>query len=270
MYIRNEKWQIPEYTQNVFYERKAKYCLLIPVFNEGGRFQSQIKKMKDLHIFEMIDVIVLDAGSTDGSTDPNMLSEIGFRALCIRKGNGRYSTDLRMGYAWAIEQGYEGFITVDGNDKDGTQAVPAFIEKLNDEYDYIQGSRYIRGGEGINTPISRHLALKLINQPIMTMCAGQNLTDTTNGFRAYSKKFLLDECVQPFRDIFYGYELIYYLPVTACKNNFKVCEIPVVRKYPDNGEVPSKVGGIKGNIYQMSILWHTICKNYNVKKKTLK
>lgn len=125
--------------------------------------------MKDLHIFEMIDVVVLDAGSTDGSTDRNMLSEAGFRALCIRKGTGRYSTDLRMDYAWAIEQGYEGFITVDGNDKDGTQAVPAFIEKLNGGYDYIQGSRYIKGGEGINTPISRHLALKLINEPIMTI-----------------------------------------------------------------------------------------------------
>lgn len=168
-----------------------------------------------------------------------------------------------MGYYWAIKKGYSGFITVDGNDKDDTRAIPDFIKKLDDGYDYIQGSRYVPGGRAIHTPFIRHWALKLINEPIMSICARKHLTDTTNGFRAYSLKFLLDDKVLPFRNVFFGYELIYYLPVRACRLGFRVVEIPVTRAYPKKGKTPTKVGGIKGNIYQLSILWKIIWNFYN-------
>ena len=253
--------QIPEFTETVFFNKKNKYALLIPLFNEGERYFEQVEKMKNNNIFSIVDVIVCDAGSTDGTTDISFLKENGHRALLTRKGKGRYSTDLRMGYFWALQQEYEGIISVDGNNKDDTCAVPNFIQKLNEGYDYIQGSRYVKGGKAINTPFIRHWALKLINEPIMTLCAGKHLSDTTNGFRAYSKKFLEDDRVLPFREIFWGYELIYYLPIRACRLGFKTIEIPVTRAYP-KGEVPSKVGGIKGNIYQLSILHHCIWNHY--------
>lgn len=257
---------VPIYDEKIFKEKKTKYCLLIPLFNEGKRYFRQVKKMQVNNVFDKVDVIICDAGSTDGTTDSTFLKDSGHRALLTRKGNGRYSTDLRMGYYWAIMQGYEGFITVDGNDKDGTEAIDNFIKALDEGYDYIQGSRYVEGGIEINTPFIRKAALKLINEPVMSLCAHKHLTDTTNGFRAYSKKFLMDERVLPFRDIFWGYELIYYLPIKACTLGFKICEVPVVRAYP-KGEVPSKVGGIKGNIYQLSILWHCIWKHYEPDSK---
>lgn len=259
---KNKVESVPEFIANVFAEKRSKYCLLIPLFNEGNRYLNQVKKMQKNGIFEKVDIIICDAGSTDGTTDPEYLEKTGHRVLLTRKGNGRYSTDMRMGYYWALEEGYEGVISVDGNDKDSTEAVDLFIQKLDEGYDYIQGSRFIKGGKEINTPISRYIAMKLINEPIMSFCAGKHLSDTTNGFRAYSKRFLKDENVLPFRDIFYGYEIIYYLPIRACRMGFNVCEIPVTRAYP-KGEVPSKVGGIRGNIYQMSILYHCIFKHYN-------
>ena len=77
-----------------------------------------------------MDVIICDAGSTDGSTDYEYLINANISTLLVRKGFGKYSTDIRMGYYWAMQNGYEGFITVDGNDKDDTNAVPLFIEKL--------------------------------------------------------------------------------------------------------------------------------------------
>lgn len=257
---------IPQFTETVFFEKKTKYCLLIPLLNEGDRYFSQVKKMQEIGLFRKIDVIICDAGSKDGTTDFKFLESSGHRALLVRKGKGRYSTDLKMGYYWAIQQGYEGFISVDGNDKDGTEAIDLFIKKLDEGFDYIQGSRYVRGGVEENTPIIRKMALKVINEPIMTWCARRHLTDTTNGFRAYSKKFMTNEEVLPFRDCFWGYELIYYLPIRACRRGFKVCEIPVYRGYP-KGEVPSKVGGLKGNLYQLSILYHCIWKHYNPESK---
>lgn len=255
--------QVPEFTSQVFREKRTKYCLLIPLFNEGQRYFEQVEKMQKAGVFDLADVIICDAGSKDGTTDPEFLTKTGHRALLTRHGKGRQSTDIRMGYWWAVQEGYEGFITVDGNNKDGVDALHLFIEKLDEGYDYIQGSRFMKGGQAINTPFSRYWALKLINEPVMTFCARRHLTDTTNGFRAYSRKFLLDPRILPFRNVFYGYELIYYLPVRACRLGFKVTEVPVLRAYPGNGEVPSKIGGIRGNIYQLSILWHTILSHYN-------
>ncbi len=256
---------IPEFKQEVFVPKKSKYCMLIPLFNEGERFKAQTQKMKQQGVFDIVDVVICDAGSSDGACEPEYLEQNGYRAKLTRIGNGRYSTDIKMGYYWAIEQGYDGFITVDGNDKDDTTATKDFVKALDDGFDYVQGSRFIKGGKGINTPFVRHVAMRFINEPIMSICSKRHLTDTTNGFRAYSNKFLTDERVEPFREVFYGYELIYYLPVTACSLKFRVTEIPVTRAYPDNGEVPSKIGGIKGNIYQLSILWKIITKQYNVK-----
>ena len=260
------KFSVPEFEQTVFFSKKNKYCLLIPLFNEGVRYFSQVNKMQAHGIFQKVDVVICDAGSKDGTTDHKFLRETGHRALLIRKGNGRYSTDLKMGYYWALKEGYDGFISVDGNDKDGTDAIDLFIRKLDEGFDYIQGSRFIDGGVEVNTPFIRKIALKLINEPVMTVCAHHHLTDTTNGFRAYSRKFLEDEAVLPFRECFWGYELIYYLPIRACRKGFKVCEVPVFRGYP-KGETPSKVGGIKGNLYQLSILYHCILEHYNPDSK---
>jgi hypothetical protein len=79
----------------------------------------------------------------------DFLTEAGFVALLIRCGEGRYSTDIRMGYSWALEQGYLGVITVDGTNRDGTEAIPLFPEKSDAGYCYIQGLCYIEVGENM-------------------------------------------------------------------------------------------------------------------------
>jgi dolichol-phosphate mannosyltransferase len=257
---------MPPYDAYIFKEKRTQYCLLIPVFNEGKRFLSQIEKMKANKIFNKIDVIVCDAGSKDGSTDHVTLKDAGFTALLVRRGFGRYSTDIRMGYGWALEMGYEGFITVDGNDKDDTSAVSLFIEKLDKGYDYIQGSRYIKGGKAVNTPFIRHWAIKMIMVPIMSISARRHLTDSSNGFRAYSRKFLLDERVLVFRDSFNHHELIYYLPPRACRLGFNVTEVPVIRAYPSGSEVPSHAS-MHDNIATMVLLFKGLYGGLNPRKQ---
>lgn len=230
---------LPEFSETVFRSKRTKYCLLIPNFNEKKNLTSQIGKMQKQRIFDLIDVVLCDAGSTDGSADPEMLGASGFAALLVRHGPGRYSTDIRMGFGWAYLQGYEGVITVDCNDKDDTSAMPDFIAKLDAGYDYIQGSRFVPGGHHENTPPVRYWAIKLMMVPLMSLGAHRYLTDSSNGFRAYSMKFLTDERVNPFREVFFRHELVYYLPSVACRLKFKVIEIPVTRNYPPTGEVPT-------------------------------
>ena len=136
---------------------------------------------------------------------------------------------MRMALAYTLERGYEGVVVMDGNNKDDPAAVPAFLQLLTVGYDHIQGSRYVPGGKAIHTPWSRHLALKCLHAPLLSLAAGFRYTDTTNGFRAYSRRLLLDERVAPFRDVFSGYELHYYLAIRAARLRFHVCETPVTR-----------------------------------------
>ena len=96
----------------------------------------------------------------------------------------------------------------------------------------MQGSRFIPGGISENLPFSRWVGVKFIHSPLITLASRFRYTDTTNGFRAYSAKFLADPRVAAFRDIFVGYELHYYLAIRAARLGFRVTEIPVARRYP--------------------------------------
>ena len=168
-----------------------------------------------------------------------------------------------MGFYYAIQRGYEGIITIDGNNKDSIEDVPKFIEKLEQGYDFVQGSRFIKGGKAINTPIIRLLSVKFIHAPIISITAKRKYTDTTNAFRAYSKRYLEHPEVKPFRDIFITYELLAYLSVRADQLGLKTCEIPVRREYPTKGKTPTKISFFKGNFELLKILIKNMLKKYN-------
>lgn len=237
-------WELPEAESLVFAPKAARYALVIPVINEGERIRTQLDRIAQLH--PSVDVVIADGGSTDGSLDADFLSSRGVRALLTKRGPGRLSAQLRMAYAWVLDQGYDGVITVDGNGKDGMEAIPDFIAALDEDWDYVQGSRYIRGGVAINTPLERTIGGRLIHAPVATLASGRRFTDTTNGFRAYSRRFLEHPDVKPFRGIFSNYNLLFYLSVRAGQLDLKCKEIPVSRAYPANEKTPTKIAGWRG------------------------
>lgn len=259
----NNQWIVPNYSVIEIKKKQTKYCLCIPVINEGKKIKKQLERAKKNLIDKKIDIIICDGGSSDGSLEIAFLKKMGVSVLLTKKDLGKLSAQLRMGYAYALERGYEGIITVDGNGKDNIEAVPNFIKELNDGYDMIQGSRYLPGGKAINTPKLRHIAVKLLHIPIISMAAKFKYTDTTNGYRGYSKQYLLDNRVQPFREIFDTYELLAYLSVRGPQLGLKTKEIPVERVYPVKGKVPTKISFFKGNYTLLKILWETLIGKYN-------
>ncbi len=256
----SDKWQLPLYSTHAYSPKKNAYCLGIPVINEGIRLKNQLKKLSKYS--DQVDIIIFDGGSTDGSTDQEFLKKQGVRALLIKQSPGKQGTQLRMGFAFAIQEGYQGVITVDGNNKDGIEAIPKFIEMLEKGYDFIQGSRYVPGGKAINTPHMRHIGNHWILASLFSIAAGFRFTDVTNGFRAYSKKLLLDPKVAPFREIFVGYELLFYIGVRAAQLKYKVSEIPVLRRYPLH-TVPTKIRGISSLFRVLKVGVQTTVGYYN-------
>lgn len=252
---------VPAHDRFIFAPKRHRYCIAVFVINEGERVRQQLRGMASLA--DRIDIVVADGGSTDGSVQPESLGDFRLRALLVKRGPGKLSAQMRMAIDFAIDQQYDGLLVIDGNGKDDFSAVPAFIDLLDAGYDHIQGSRYIRGGQGINTPVSRTLAVRMLHAPLISLAAHQRYTDTTNGFRAYSRRFLTDARVQPLRDIFTGYELHYYLAIRAARLGFKVIETPVTRRYPNTGKTPTKISPIKGNITVLRTLMAAVLGRFN-------
>jgi len=238
-------WSVPAHDALPLGPRRSRYAVCLFVINEAERLHRQLGKMQAVD--HGLDVVLADGGSTDGSTAPDRLAAAGVRALLVKRGPGRLSAQMRMGLAWCLGEGYDGVIVMDGNDKDDPEALPRFAAMLDAGTDHVQGSRYVPGGKAVNTPLSRHLAVTLLHAPLVSLAARRRYTDTTNGFRGYSRRLLEDPRVSPFRDVFTGYELHYYLAIRAARLGLRVAEIPVTRAYPAHGGVPTKIKGLRGN-----------------------
>ena len=245
---------VPDFVSVELSEKSAKYCVLIPVINEGERIRAELLRGCSAGICDDADVVICDGGSTDGSVAAEALQKLHVNTLLVKTGAGKQGAQLRMGIWWALQRGYQGIITIDGNNKDSIEDVPHFIEKLEEGYDFIQGSRFVAGGEAIHTPLVRLISLKLIHAPVISLTAHYRFTETTNAYRAYSRKYLEHPQVQPLRDIFITYELLAYLSVRATQLGMRACEIPVRREYPATGKTPTKISAFRGNIELMKIL----------------
>jgi hypothetical protein len=253
--------QVPASTADEFAPRSAGYCVCVFVINENGKLHKQLAEMRE-HAAN-VDVVIADGGSTDGSTNHDTLRSLGVNTLLTKTGPGKLGAQMRMAFAWALDRGYRGIITMDGNNKDGPDGIPRIVDKLAAGFDHVQGSRFVPGGVSENLPFSRWLGVRLVHAPLVSLASRFRYTDTTNGFRGYSRRFLEDPHVAAFRDVFAGYELHYYLAIRAARLGFRTCEVPVARRYPAHGPTPTKISPIRGNLRVLRCLFAACWGSYN-------
>ena len=261
--IRTPPREVPTYEVHELQPRRTRYAVLIPVANEGDRLLRQLQRMEFL--LGKGDIIIGDGGSQDSSGDPAVLRAYAVRTLLTKTGPGRLSAQMRMLLDYAVNEGYEGFVFIDGNGKDGVSAIPTFFQALDEGFDYVQGSRYISGGEERNTPWDRKLGVALLHAPLISFAARFRYTDTTIGFRALSRRVVLDPRVQVFRDVFDSYNLHYYLSARIPRLGFRVKELPVSRVYPSKGPIPSKISGVGAKLKIIKLLMSAVLGRYNPK-----
>ena len=253
-------WEPPCFDVVEFFPKRTDYCVCITVFNEGDRIREQLSRMKPRA--GLADILIADGRSSDGSTDPNLLQAMGVRALLSTDERGS-GTATRVGVAYAMHEGYNGIVTIDGNGKDGVEAMPDFLAELRNGYDLVQGSRFMRGGFHKNTPWDRRLGIQCVMVPLLGLSCGFWYSDPPNAFRAMSMRFLADHRVQPMRRIFVRFNLQLYFIWRAAKLGFKVKEIPVRRVYPDDGTVPTKIHGWRLKFLNLLEFLRVISGKYN-------
>ena len=240
--------------------RQTRYCIMVGVWNEGERITSQIERMQA--IAPLTDIIIADGGSTDGATSLEALTGK-VSTLIIDKRRHGLSGQYQSALAYAMSEGYEGFIMIDGNGKDGVEAVAHFTAALDNGADLIQGSRFLPGGRYDNIPFVRYYGIRYVFNPVLALFCGFHYTDDMNGFKGVSRRLVEHPGVQPFRDIFHYYSLQYYFNYRPAHLGLKVTEVPVSRVYPKNGQIPTKIHGLKAYYKILRELAKTCIGYYN-------
>ena len=106
---------VPKFECFEYEKRKKDYVVLIPIINEGERIKKELQRAAKYKVSEYADIVICDGGSSDGCTEESKLKSLQVNTLLVKQDVGKQGAQLRMGIWWALQRGYEGIITIDGN-----------------------------------------------------------------------------------------------------------------------------------------------------------
>jgi dolichol-phosphate mannosyltransferase len=173
-------------------------------------------------------VLIVDDGSPDGTqVIVKSLMNVYTDNLFIieREGKQGLGTAYIAGFKWAIEKKYDYIFEMDAdfshNPDDLTRLRNACIEGA----DVAVGSRYIKGVNVVNWPMSRVL-MSYFASVYVRFITRVDIQDFTAGFMCYKRKVL--ETIELNKIKFVGYAFQIEMKYTAVKHGFKVTEVPII------------------------------------------
>lgn len=211
----------------------SRVAAVLPLYNEGPAAADLVRRMPS----SVWRTFVVD----DGSTDDGSALAAAAGATVLRLGRNRgVGAAIRCGLDAALEAGCGSVVIMAASGKDRPEEIPTLLAKLDEGFDYVQGSRFMAGGASVNLPFIRRLLIHgfTLMFRLLTGFAG---TDVTNGFRAYRLSLLDDPRVRLHQQWLDRYELEYYIHWKAITLDYRVCEVPVSKTYPGRKRNYSKI-----------------------------
>jgi dolichol-phosphate mannosyltransferase len=208
------------------------------------------------------DVLLINDGSTDGTRD--ILSKEGFKVIEHEQNRG-LGAAIKTGIGYALENKYDIIVIMAGNDKDDPNEIPKLTKAIfEDGYDYVQGSRFFKGGRWDNLPLSRYVMIRLYSI-LLSVIFRTKITDPANGFRAYRASIFDDERIDIWQDWLNHYEFETYLTIYVLKIGYKYGEVPVSKIYPKRKR-KVKYSHIRPFVDWWSILRPLLLVGFRIKK----
>jgi len=238
---------------------KLKILVSTFCYNENVKIERTLSRFPAERDFELM---VVDDGSTDDSLE-RIQKFPGVHIVRHGKNMGA-GASIRTMHRYALENGYDVVALVAGNDKDDPMLVPRLLQPILEEgYSFVQGSRYLKGGDYGKIPFYRVIATKYVHPLLFSLASRHWVTESTNGFRAYRTSLLRDPRIDLDQDWLDKYELEPYLYFKAIRLGYRVKEVPVTKFYPPKAEGYTKMKPITG---WWSILRPVIYLGLGVKK----
>jgi dolichol-phosphate mannosyltransferase len=211
----------------VTYDRSLRTLVVVFAYNEGVKLDRTLSRFP---IARDYDVMVMDDGSSDGSTQRAIAG--GYRVI-RNKSNQGIGAAMRRAIEHARESGYDVIVMFAGNDKDRPEEIESLLAPIRrGESRLVQGSRYLPGGRHGGMPFYRQVATRYVHPILFSLAVRRRMTDTTNGFRAIDLTLFEDARINLDQGWMHRYELEPYVLYKAIRLGHGVCEVPVTKIYP--------------------------------------
>jgi dolichol-phosphate mannosyltransferase len=211
--------------------------IVIPARDEEGCICSTVEHLHlELRIQGIChEIVVVDDGSTDRTWE--LLQELSQRLPELRpvQNNGLH------GFGRAIICGLDNMkgdavVIMMADESDDCRDVIRYWQELNNGYDCVFGSRFIKGGGVIDYPMVKLTVNRLANMFIKRLFAVK-LNDTTNAFKAYRRQ-VIDGCrplISP------HFNLTVEIPLKAIVRGYSWTVIPITWRNRRSGVAKLKI-----------------------------
>jgi len=201
--------------------------VIIPTYNEIENINDIIEEVFTLS--PSFHILVVDDGSPDGTgvAVKKLQEKYPIRLhLEERKGKNGLGTAYIHGFKKCLEWGYDYIFEMDAdfshNPKD---LVHLYNACAKGGYDMVVGSRYAKGVNVVNWPMSRVL-LSYFASRYVRIITGLPIADATAGFKCYHRRVL--EKIPLNKIKFVGYAFQIEMKFSAWKYGFKIGEVPII------------------------------------------
>jgi dolichol-phosphate mannosyltransferase len=201
-------------------------AVIIPALNEAGKIGRVLDKMPRDGRFE---AIVIDDGSTDGTGDEARAH--GAAVVLRHEQRGGVGAAIRDGFTCALTRDRPYLALISGDDQHEPSELAAALDALQASgADYLQGSRWMTGGQVVGPRGARVLGTRIYSIAF-TILAGRHVSDATNGFRIFRSSILDDPDISLDQPWLTSYDLEPYLLFKAIRLRYRVIEFPVTVVY---------------------------------------
>ena len=202
-----------------------KSLVIIPTYNEAENVFKVFDEIFKLNISDL-DILVVDDNSPDGTAQkvkeyPQKDHNIYLVQRPEKLGLG---TAYIKGFKFALEKGYDYIFEMDADYSHDPKEIPKMLKEITDA-DLIIGSRYIKGVNVINWPLSR-LFLSVMASKYTRIITGMPIYDCTGGYKCFRREVL--EAVPLDKVTSNGYSFQIEMNFKAWKRKFRIKEIPII------------------------------------------
>ncbi|SHG96101.1 polyprenol monophosphomannose synthase [Winogradskyella jejuensis] len=234
--------------------------VIIPTYNEKENIQAILEAVFALST--NVHVLVVDDNSPDGTaTIVRELQPIFQDRLHLlsRSGKNGLGTAYIEGFKWCLQNQYQYIFEMDADFSHAPKDLLRLYDKVSStDADVVIGSRYIKGVNVVNWPLTRIL-LSYGASLYVKLITGMRVQDPTAGFICYKRKVL--ETINLDEIKFIGYAFQIEMKFKAFKKGFKIVEIPII--FTDRIRGKSKMSGgiISEAIFGViSLKWNSLFK----------
>ena len=237
--------------------------VIFPTYNERENIERMIRKVFSLP--REFHILVVDDHSPDGTASivRCLQDEYPDRLFLLeRNGKQGLGTAYIAGFEWALKREYDYIFEMDADFSHNPDDLLRLHDAcVNDGADLAIGSRYIKGVNVVNWPMSRVL-MSYCASKYVRLITRMDIRDATAGFKCYRRKVL--ETI-PFEKIrFKGYAFQIEMKFTAWKFRFRLVEVPII--FSDRSAGTSKMsGGIFSEAFLGVVMmkWRSLFRKYN-------